>query len=423
MTNSALSTQHSALMITQDVPIDRRIVLQARTLTDAGWHVTILARAAADATEAINLPDKGEEQVDGIPVLRLKVEGLDPRYGWVYRLGRRAGARGQRAGVAAAALLGVLNGYNTFSRLAPHYAAAMKADVYHAHDLNNLQAAALAALINNSRLVYDAHELFPEINNRWVRLKKRYWSKVERRLLPKCDAASTVNEFIADEMAGRYHVSPPTVIYNATNPPLGFDAAHPPNHLREALGLGSETRIALFQGWMAEGRGLENLVLSAKHLPDNIVVVMLGFGDYRSKLEQMAQDAGITKRVRFLDAVPQSRLVEYCASADVGLIPYQAVDLNNFYSSPNKLFDYIVAGLPIIANDLPFLRKMVVGHGLGLTAALDAPESYASAISLLLGNDRLLRETRFNLLEAAKVYNWDEEGKKVVGMYKGLTAV
>jgi len=407
-------------MITQDVPIDRRIVLQARTLTDAGWNVTILARAAADATAALNLPDRREEWVDGIRVQRIKVEGQDPRYGWVYRLGRLAGARGQRAGVATSALLGVLNGYNTFSRLAPHYAAAMKADVYHAHDLNNLQSAALAALINDSRLVYDAHELFPEINNRWVRLKKRYWTKVERRLLPKCDAASTVNEFIADEMASRYRVPPPTVIYNATNPPLGFDAANPPNHLREALGLERETRIALFQGWMAEGRGLENLVLAAKHLPANIVIVMLGFGDYRSKLEQMARTAGLTARVLFLDAVPQDKLVEYCASADVGLIPYQAVDLNNFYSSPNKLFDYIVAGLPIIANDLPFLRKMVVGHGLGLTAELHDAASYASAISLLLGNERLLRETRANLLEAAKVYNWDEEGKKVVAMYERI---
>jgi glycosyltransferase involved in cell wall biosynthesis len=420
MNNPKLKTQHSTLMITQDVLIDRRIVLQARTLTEAGWNVTILARAAAEATAALNLPAKGDEWVDGIRVQRIKVEGQDPRYGWVYRLGRVAGARGQKGAIAAAALLGVLNGYNTFSRLAPHYAAAMKADVYHAHDLVNLQAAALAALINNSALVYDAHELFPEINNRWVRLKKRYWSKVERLLLPKCDAASTVNEFIADEMAGRYHVPPPIVIYNATNPPPGFDPANPPNHLREALGLGRETRIALFQGWMAEGRGLENLVLSAKHLPTNVVVVMLGFGLYRNKLEQMAQSAGLTQRVRFLDAVPQSKLVEYCASADVGLIPYQAVDLNNFYSSPNKLFDYIVAGLPIIANDLPFLRKMVVGHGLGLTAALDSPASYASAISLLLGNDRLLRETRANLLAAAKIYNWDEEGKKVVRMYEGL---
>src|SRR5205085_12556213 len=86
-------------------------------------------------------------------------------------------------------------------------------------------------------------------------------------------------------------------------------------------------------------------------------------------------------RVHVIPAVPQRDLLAYCASADVGVIPYQAVDLNNYYTSPNKLFDFIQAGLPIVASDLPYLHKVIVSDGLGVVAKLDSPLAYADAIN------------------------------------------
>lgn len=406
-------------MLTQDIDIDRRILLEAGSLQDAGYAVTILATSELDADHAINLPaGPAAEQIDDVTIERIKTVGQDPRYRWVYRLGRRLGQQAQRFNMVVVALLGTMNGYNTYSRLAPYYAARANANIYTAHDLNTLQPAMLAARANHAAVVYDAHELYPEVNERLIRLRRDYWRKVEARLLPKCDAASTVNEFIADEMAARYQVPPPTVIYNATNPPSGFDPATPPDYLRTDLGIGRERRIALFQGGLTEGRGLEKLVLAAQHLPTNIAIVLMGSGRYRTTLERLANASGVQDRVYFRDAVPQNRLVEYCASADVGMITYQAVDLNNYYSSPNKLFDYIVAGLPIIANDLPFLHKMITTHGLGLVGTMDTPEQIAALISRLLGDDALLTATRAQLLQAAKVYNWAEEGKKLVAMYQ-----
>jgi glycosyltransferase involved in cell wall biosynthesis len=406
-------------MLTQDIDIDRRILLEAGSLQDAGYAVTILATSELDADRALNLPaGAAAEQIDGVTIERIKTVGQDPRYRWVYRLGRRLGQRTQRFDMVTVALLGALNGYNTYSRLAPYYAAHANADIYTAHDLNTLQPAMLAAHANHAAVVYDAHELYPEVNERLIRLRRGYWRKVEARLLSKCDAASTVNEFIAEEMAKRYHVPPPTVIYNATNPSPGFDPTSPADHLRTDLSISKERRIALFQGGMTEGRGLEKLVLAAQLLPDNIVIVLMGGGRYRTTLERLAAEAGVQDKVYFRDAVPQSKLVEYCTSADVGLITYQAVDLNNYYCSPNKLFDYIVAGLPIIANDLPFLRKMITTYGLGLIGDMNTPEQIAILISRLLGDDALLAQTRANLLVAAKVYNWTNEGKKVVAMYE-----
>ena len=140
------------------------------------------------------------------------------------------------------------------------------------------------------------------------------------RLLPRADLAITVNELIAAEMSKRYSVPPPLVVLNCPDPPPTFDPSARYDLIREQLGLSPQRRIVLYQGWMSEGRGLENLVRCARLLVDDAVVLFMGYGDYQSKLVEMAQ-AEPEGRVRFIPAVPQRDLLAYCASADVGRHP------------------------------------------------------------------------------------------------------
>jgi glycosyltransferase involved in cell wall biosynthesis len=267
-----------------------------------------------------------------------------------------------------------------------------------------------------AKLVYDAHELFPEMANRWVRLRRGAWRRLEGKLLPQADLAITVNELIAGEMSKRYGVPPPMVVLNCPDPPSGFDPSVRYDRIREQLGLPLERKIVLYQGWMSEGRGLENLVRSARLLAQRAAVVFMGYGEYEATLREMARSepAGL---VHFIPAVPQRDLLAYCASADVGVIPYQAVDLNNYYTSPNKLFDFIQAGLPIVASDLPYLRKVIVDDGLGVVAKLDSPETYASAINSLLSGPDEAAEVRANLRRVAPQYTWAAQGRKLVEAY------
>ena len=403
-------------MICQDVRVDRRIVLQARTLTDAGYRVTILARAEAAG------PIPENEMDMSIPVRRIRSEGRDPRFRWLQRLARVAGSRGETGAVNAAKLWGALAARNTFNVLALPWAVNAKADVYHAHDLINLPVAYRAARATGAKLAYDAHELFSEIDNPWIRVRRGYWRRTERRLLPSCAFATTVNEFIADEMARRYHVPPPEVIYNCPLSPRGFDPTAPHKHLHDALGLEPGCQIVLYQGWMAEGRGLEELVLGAEQLRGaRAVLVLMGYGDYRPHLEALARSRGLGDVVRFLDAVPQSELVAYCASATVGVIPYRPVDLNNYYSSPNKLFDFIQARTPILANDLPFLRKIVWGRDLGMTSEMTTADSVGRAMLDILGlveKPEVRARWAANLQEAARVFNWEHEGEKLLHLFR-----
>jgi glycosyltransferase involved in cell wall biosynthesis len=393
------------VMITQDVEVTRRILQEAHTLVDAGWEVRIVTRSGDGRDH--------EGTVDGLAVEWVGVRGRDPRFGWLYRLA------GVGRGSQAAALWSVVSGKHTFSMRALGPAMRGAGDVYHAHDLNNLEVAHAAARRLRAKLVYDAHELFPEMANRWVRLKRGAWRRLEGKLLPQADLAITVNELIAGEMSRRYGVPPPLVVLNCPDPPPGFDPVGRYDRIREQLGLPPERKIVLYQGWMSEGRGLENLVRSARLLVEEAVVVFMGYGEYEGTLREMAgAEPGVL--VHFIPAVAQRELLAYCASADVGVIPYQAVDLNNYYTSPNKLFDFIQAGLPIVASDLPYLRKVIVSDGLGVVAKLDSPEAYAEAINGLLSRGDERERVRANLRRVAPQYTWEAQGRKLVEAYSRL---
>ncbi|HKP53262.1 MAG TPA: glycosyltransferase family 4 protein [Chloroflexia bacterium] len=403
--SSVVRRPRSVLMITQDVEVTRRILQEARTLIAAGYEVRILTRSADERD--------GRGEVEGIAVEWVGVRGRDPRFGWLYKLA------GMARGSNAVALWGVMTGRHTFTVRALPRALAAHADIYHAHDLNNLEVAYRAAQSNGAKLVYDAHELFPEMANRWVRIKRRAWSRLEGRLLPKTDLAITVNELIAQEMAKRYGVPAPLVVLNCPDPPPNFDPSERYNHIRERLDLPAERKVVLYQGWMSEGRGLEGLVGCARHLAGDAAVVFMGYGEYQAELEKMAAKEP-SGRIYFLPAVSQRDLLAYCASADVGVIPYQAVDLNNYYTSPNKLFDFIQAALPIVASDLPYLRKVIVEDDLGVVAKLATPDDYARAINSVLTRADGGEGLRANLLRAAPGYTWKAQAEKLVEAYKGL---
>jgi glycosyltransferase involved in cell wall biosynthesis len=130
----------------------------------------------------------------------------------------------------------------------------------------------------------------------------------------------------------------------------------------------------------------------------------------------------LNQRVYFLPAVPQRDVLPYCASADVGVIPYQAVDLNNYFTSPNKLFDFIQAGVPMVGSDFPFLRKVIAGRDLGIVARLDSPAAYAAAINAILARPDGGAGLRANLRQAAPDFTWAAQARKLVDGYATLGA-
>jgi glycosyltransferase involved in cell wall biosynthesis len=290
------------------------------------------------------------------------------------------------------------------------------AEVVVAHDLPMLPVALYAASLHGAKVAYDSHELFAE--QEFSATEKRMWRALEARTIGRCDAVMAVNASVARELTQRYGVTHVEVVYNAER---CRDLAECSHRLHDVFDLPPSARVLLYQGGLSTGRQLEALV-SAMALVQvtGVHLVILGDGPLQPALQKLAATAGVKGRVHLHPAVPQSELLAWTAAADAGVIPYQPTCLNNLYCTPNKLFEFIAAGLPILASDLPEIRAIVTGHGIGQLADLSSPRAIAAAIDRFFSDRRQLAAWRDASRKARSVVNWDEEGRKVVRVFESL---
>ena len=237
-------------------------------------------------------------------------------------------------------------------------AADLHPDVCHAHDLSTLPVAYLASRRVGARLVYDSHEINTEMGFharapwivRWF--SRRYEGHIARR----SDAVITVNPSISDLLSNWYRISPPCVVMNC--PPK--DGTPPRSALfHEQLTLPPDTRVVLYHGNLSGQRGLEQLVRAAASLPASIRLVFMGTGLLRENLEQLAGAEECEGKISFMEPVLPGEIPYYVASADLGVVLFEPVEMNNYFASPNKLFDYLMAGVPVIGSDLPEIARVV----------------------------------------------------------------
>jgi glycosyltransferase involved in cell wall biosynthesis len=167
-------------------------------------------------------------------------------------------------------------------------------------------------------------------------------------------------------------------------------------------------------------RALDQLVRSMALVRNpRVHLVLMGYGEGLEAFPRLARELGVSERVHCKDAVPQSELLFWTASADAGIIPYPPEDLNNYYCSPNKLFEFIAARLPMIANDLPFLRDTVAGNDFGVIRKLETPADIAGAIDSMFDASGADRERfRRSLMASGDRFAWPVEKEKLLALYR-----
>lgn len=300
-------------------------------------------------------------------------------------------------------------------------ASKFKPDIIQVHDLPALAAGVELAKKLDIPLVYDAHELYPEQRS-FSFIQRRVCSRAEKELIAKCSRVFAVNDSIAQEMETRYSIPRPLTLINAIDPPSEYCANKSYNILREKLKLNASRKILLFQGGYSPHRNLEKLIKAMALVKNpNLDLVMLGFGDFEVVLKDKAKRLGLlAKRIYFLPAVSQSELLQHSASADIGIIPYPHVDLNSYYCTPNKLFEFIQAGLPILANDSPELRRFVHDTGFGLIKPMRTSHQIACAIDTIFNDARLYDVYKQNLKEQRYTYTWQVQSNVYLGGIKSL---
>jgi len=279
-------------------------------------------------------------------------------------------------------------------------------EVVHAHDLNTLAAGVRAARWGRARLVYDSHEISPGLPS--VKHPERVIS-YERGLIGRADAVIHTTPMRAAWAAQTYGIPTPIVVRNV---PEGTRDVRP-LELAEIAGFAPGTRVILHQGNMSPDRGLEALVDAMGSL-DGFGLVLLGGGALREKLELQVSRAGLADRVRFRATVPHDELLAWTAGAWCGASLLVDTCLNHRYSLPNKLFEYLAVGVPLISSANPEIAGFITEHGCGELCDPADPASIAGAVTRLAGRYESARRAA---RAAGQEFRWENEERTLLALY------
>lgn len=305
------------------------------------------------------------------------------------------------------------------------YLLRSPSDIYHALDLPALPACYIAACLRRKPVVFDSYELplstlSEDEMSQGRRLLQALLAPILKHIIPRCAGVIAVSPPIAEEMSRRYPGTHITIVRNI--PP--YQAMMKSERLRQQLGLDPQTRIALYQGYLQPDRRLDRLVHAARFLKPGIVLVMMGKGtpETLSLLESLITSEGVAERVKILPPVPYDDLLGWTSSADIGLLIYSPdYSLNVRLCLPNKLFEFLMAGLPVLASPLDAVAEITRTYTVGQLVPSLAPEDIGAAINTMLDDAQELERMHQNALQAAQhCFCWEKEQQQLLHLYDGL---
>lgn len=285
-----------------------------------------------------------------------------------------------------------------------------RADLLVSNDLDTLPACFLASRVRRLPLVYDSHEYFTEVPELIGRdFTRKVWRAMEKRILPGLKYAYTVSDSVADAYYKAYGIRMEVI----RNLPL--------NERKEArwpdqLDCGPR-RIIIYQGSLNAGRGLENMIAAMQHL-EMFKLQIFGDGDITKNLKSLVKELNVDDRVDFMGRIPFQDLKEYTRQASLGISLEEDLGLNYRFALPNKLFDYIQAGIPVLVSDLQEMRKIVEEYGIGQVQQDPEPVKLADQIRQMMDSDESKMEWKKNLRKAAQDLCWEREEEKLLAVFR-----
>ena len=268
-------------------------------------------------------------------------------------------------------------------------------DILLSNDTDTLPANYYAAKLRGKKLVFDAHELFPEVpelvNRQFV---KKFWENIENHIFPKLKCSYTVCQSIADYYNTKYGMKM-TVIKNV--PYLHQSMPKPEK---------KDFKTIIYQGALNKGRGLESVIRAMQTVSDAKLII-IGDGDIRSELEELTVQMSLQGKVQFLGKILPDDLKSFTLNADLGLCLLDNLGLSYYYSLPNRIFDYLHAGIPVLASDFPEIRKIVETYKTGVLVSHHEPDYLSRVINEIL---QIPFDTS-QFSEIAKIFCWEEEEK------------
>ncbi|RJQ52756.1 MAG: glycosyltransferase [Actinobacteria bacterium] len=293
-----------------------------------------------------------------------------------------------------------------------------RSDVYDVRDLEPMAIGWLAARMRRAKLVYSSDELCLERNGfdrkpSWLRA---LYGAYERFFIRRADVVISTDRYRGKELARRYPGIRPIIVRNVSElvKPMPKKAALP-----ELKGRG--LRLMIYQGLLSKGRGLEQAIHSLEQLED-FALLIVGYGPLEAELRMLAEELRVSDRVVIREAVPFNKLVKYTAAADAGLVLIQDVCRSYYLCAPNKFYEYMMMGVPVVASDFPEMRDVIAQHPVGvLVEDPSNSRSLVRAVRKMFADEDAYRDMRKTAREVAlKRFNWGVEQKGLIVAYERI---
>lgn len=363
------------ILRSQPIEHDKRSQQVARLLAVAGAEVTIVC---------LGPEDRSYRSDDGYGVRQLSV-----------------GSASQHP-VRVARILANIRREWAVSRSFVRLARSVPADVYHAMNVDTLLAAFRAA--GRTPVVYDSREHWATTGD--VPKRVRFWWVLKERLLiPRASAVVTVTDMIADALEKEHGIPRPTVLLNGS---LGAVSESTPSHAPLRL---------IHQGKLYRDRHLPDLIDAVMRHGGRATLTIQGWGDAEDELRDLIDARGAGSVVSMVPPVPLESAVSAAAEHDVGLINIWPDSMSHQWAGPNKLFDYMGAGLAQIVTALDFMRRVVEAAQCGIIVDPPTVDSFADAIGWMIDNPNEVTRMKRNAVAAAPGYTWDGQADVLYGLY------
>ncbi|MGN7043140.1 glycosyltransferase [Bacillus safensis] len=288
-----------------------------------------------------------------------------------------------------------------------------KYDFYHSNDLNTLLQGVICSKfrLNKKKLIYDSHE----VQTSRTGYDSKFYGVMESFLLRFVDQMIVENHTRAEYNKNLYGFYPKVV----HNYPFVQNKSLDQVNLHKILGISAKEKILLYQGGIQTGRGLENLVKAAPYFTEGILV-FIGDGRIKNELIQLTEEMELSHKVKFLPKVPLADLPKYTKNAYLGFQVLNNVCFNHYSASSNKLFEYLMSGVPVVACNFPEIKKVVEGNKVGMCIDSHDHEDIAKAVNYMIEHPEKTAEFSKNASEASNQYNWENEKENFTRIYESL---
>ncbi|MEJ2054344.1 MAG: glycosyltransferase [Calditrichaceae bacterium] len=290
----------------------------------------------------------------------------------------------------------------------------VKFDVIHFRGLIPIPAILIRQLFNGSKLIYDAHEYFRGhqiFKDRPIRQK--IWMWFEKRIAKQVETIITVCEPLADLLRNDYPEAKTVQVIRSV-PLLKILP-------KESVDKSAVEKTAVFHGYFLPGRALENIIRAVSKIDDNRIKLMLiGEGPLENKLKMLTYELNLNDKIQFHSFIENEELIAFIRKADIGLTIIEPDCINRKYALPNKFFEYIHAGLPVLASNIPTLQTYVDKYQVGTTVDPHDFNAIAGTIMEMLSDIQKLLIWQSNCRKAAGELNWASESRKLADLYKNV---